>query len=64
MIYGENITSPIQNELEDFELFHFHDMINFFAYSVMSVGRFWIINPTPVGGGRFPPPLPKNGNYS
>ena len=43
MIYGENITSPIQNELEDFELFHFHDMINFFAYSVMSVGRFWII---------------------
>jgi len=21
-------------------------------------------NPTPVGGGRFPPPLPNNGNYS
>ena len=22
------------------------------------------LNPTPVGGGRFPPPLPKNGNNS
>ena len=22
------------------------------------------LNPTPVGGGRFPPPLPKNGNIS
>ena len=23
-----------------------------------------LVYPTPVGGGRFPPPLPKNDNYS
>ena len=34
---GENTTN--EDELEDFELFHIHDMINVFAYSVMSVGR-------------------------
>ena len=35
-------------------------VIGHFLFSDCNI--FLLVNPTPVGGGRFPPPLPKNGN--